>query len=79
MNKDEKIKLFEDFLKQFEVVFDDDWGFTELCMNEDNIKNFIQEEGTFIDPGVSDEKDNWEQRGILLELYRKIRREGAIR
>ena len=33
----------------------------------------ISDDGTFLYPGVSDESNNWANRGGLLTAYRKLR------
>jgi hypothetical protein len=51
------------FITSFELVFDNDWEMTKSCITDDC---FIRENGTFIQPGVSDESNNWGNRGSLL-------------
>ncbi len=57
------------FVINFESVFNNDWEFTrDLISNE----CFIAKDGTFINPEVADESNNWGNRGSLLRSYRQL-------
>ena len=64
-------KLVFDFLELFKLVFDDDWMMTKECLADPTY--FISGDGTFLDPQVADESNNWQNRGALLERYRELR------
>lgn len=68
-------KRIQDFLSAFELVFDNDWYYTKLNILE---KDFISEEGTFIDPFPGEyftggKGDNWANRSSLLAAYRELK------
>jgi len=58
------------FVDAFETVFgENDWVHTkEVIKHQDR---YIQ--GTFIQPGVADEYNDWENRGRLLAAYRCLK------
>lgn len=60
-------QLISEFMISFELVFDSDWDFTESCIEDGSYIN-----GTFIDPQVEDERNNWGNRGGLLKAYRAL-------
>ena len=75
------------FLEAFEQVFDKDWDYTKEQLGvvketEDQKQNsinallqtihFISPDGTFINPKVKDEVNNWGHRPKLLIEYRKL-------
>ena len=35
-------------------------------------QDFIARGGTFLNPGVNDESNNWANRGHLLDVYRRL-------
>jgi len=62
-------EVISKFITNFELVFDNDWEMTQSCIaNGDLIGN----NGTFINPDVSDESNNWGNRGALLDIYRHL-------
>jgi hypothetical protein len=66
-------QAFEDlvsFVEHFELVFGNDWGMTRSCIAN---ADMIAADGTFLEPGVDDESNNWSNRGGLLAAYRKVR------
>ena len=67
---DKLLRVLDEFLSAFELVFEDDWEFTQGCMEQSEY--FISEDGTFINPRVEDEGNNWANRGSLLESYREL-------
>ncbi len=57
------------FVSYFELVFHNDWEMTKTsCDDELLIKN----DGSFIEPKVEDEENNWANRARLLESYRAL-------
>ncbi len=78
-----------DFLRAFEAVFDEDWeyskealGIYEAPPSKDSAAQPegpddswpIAKGGTFLHPRVSDEIDDWGNRGKLLAAYRELKR-----
>ena len=67
------------FVDAFEQVFDKDWAYTKQNLgiwdrpsgidDEDSIP-FISTKGTFLNPKVEDETENWGHRAMLLNEYR---------
>ena len=73
-NRDEMVELLgalRQFVSCFQLVFDHDWDYTRTQI-EDPEGWFIDKEGTFIDPMVGDEENNWANRGSLLSAYRHL-------
>lgn len=67
------------FWSSFEAVFGDaDWP-TTLCNLQDDAKYLIDPNGTFLEPGVEDESNNWGNRGSLLASYRRLKQQIEIR
>lgn len=62
--------LISNFLGSFDLVFNLDWEHSKICLEE--CSYFIEPTGTFVDPGVEDEENNWSNRGILLKNYREL-------
>lgn len=63
-------QLITNFMLSFNFVFDLDWEHTSLCLEDS--KGFIDSRGTFINPLVQDEENNWTNRGTLLNDYREL-------
>lgn len=63
-------QLITNFMLSFHGVFDNDWEHTKLCL--EGSKDYIDSNGTFINPLVDDEENNWANRGYLLNNYRKL-------
>lgn len=76
------------FLNLFEEVFDRDWEYSKemmgisdeteeqkLAAKEIGLESIeiISNEGTFINPKVKDEIENWGNRGALLREYRILK------
>ena len=57
------------FVTNFESVFDNDWEFTKGTIGSEFL---IEADGTFINPGVADESNNWVNRRSLLRSYRRL-------
>ena len=55
-----------EFIGAFETVFRYDWKYTMLMWSD------YEKGATFLDPGLSDEFDDWAARGFLLEKYRAL-------
>ena len=71
-NHDETMRRLIHFMECFEAVFSGDWEYT-VGQLECNIPDYvIAEDGTFLEPGIADESDNWANRGALLEAYRAL-------
>ena len=86
--KDQK-QLMKEFIEAFEKVFDKDWVHTkemlgirnqtaqqktdDKAMGLESI-DIIADKGTFINPQVHDEIEDWGNRGNLLRLYREIKK-----
>lgn len=69
----EFISALNSFLRDFELVFGEtDWPAT-LANLQNEAKYFIDENGTFLEPGVCDESNNWWNRGNLLASYRRLK------
>lgn len=62
--------LISDFLVNFDSVFNGDWNHTQLCIQEG--KYFFSQNGTFVEPKVRDEENNWSNRAALLKSYRAL-------
>lgn len=73
MLKDQEIvELASEFLERFRLVFEYDWEFTQATLQIPAESHFIAAGGTFINPGISDESNNWANRGALLSTYRRL-------
>lgn len=64
------IKLLSDFLDSFEHLFDTDWDYAQEILKDP--KDFIALDGTFLNPKIEDESNNWASRGHLLGVYRQL-------
>lgn len=58
------------FTSSFELVFGNDWDHTKANVADEY---FVSDGGTFVNPGVQDESNNWANRGSLLTSYRRLR------
>lgn len=82
MEKDAELKeTLTKFIDAFEQVFDKDWAYTKENLgipgnsaDDENSIPFISYNGTFINPEVDDETENWGHRAILLDQYRRLKR-----
>lgn len=61
-----------DLVSSMYLVFENDWEFTKPILEDP--RSFIHPEGTFLNPRVDDERNNWGNRGGLLEAYRRAAR-----
>ena len=61
-------KALASFFSSFECVFDGDWEYSKLCLQEADA--YIK--GSFLNPCVEDEFNNWANRGGLLTSYRHL-------
>ena len=68
----ELLKAVEAFAGMFELVFDNDWPTTQVNIGDPT--HLIEDRGTFLQPLVEDESDNWANRGALLGAYRELLR-----
>jgi len=87
---DDKTKnTVKQFLSLFEEVFDKDWEYSKDMMGivgetEQQKRNaseiglepidMIASPGTFLNPKVEDEIEDWGNRGALLEKYRELKK-----
>ena len=69
---DELKNLLAEFMSSFELVFRDDREFSRGCLRDDSQELFIAPRGTFLNPGIDDESNNWANRGHLLDVYRRL-------
>jgi hypothetical protein len=69
MDSDLKIALSE-FAWAFEQVFHHDWAYTDDMLLPAN--GMIAAGGTFLEPGVEDESEDWGHRAMLLARYRTL-------
>ena len=83
------LAAIRDFVTSFEAVFGDDWQYTKemlgitgetpeqseaaKAMGLETIP-IIAEGGTFLDPRVDDEIEDWGNRGALLRDFRRLKR-----
>lgn len=63
-------RLISGFLSAYYLIFEDDWEHTKHCL--ENSHYFISPTGTFINPNVTDEGNNWGNRVFLLNSYRQL-------
>ncbi|MCU0093711.1 toll/interleukin-1 receptor domain-containing protein [Pseudomonas koreensis] len=61
--------LISNFLVSFHSVFHIDWDHSSACLSE---YSYISPRGTFIEPQVEDEENNWANRALLLNTYRAL-------
>lgn len=84
----EIINSIRKFLESFEQVFDKDWDYTkeqlgvyeETAEQKENSAKMgleaiysISPDGTFLNPKVDDETEDWGYRGALLENYIQLK------
>ncbi|EDY18582.1 hypothetical protein CfE428DRAFT_3967 [Chthoniobacter flavus Ellin428] len=85
---DETLTAVREFLEAFEEVFRDDWQYTKSMlgirgetpeqteaarkMGLETI-DLIAPDGTFLEPRVDDEIEDWGARGGLLARYRRLK------
>lgn len=70
----EFISALNSFLRDFEVMFGEtDWTYTLEALTWDGLEHYIHPNGTFLEPGVEDESNNWWHRGNLLASYRRLK------
>ncbi len=82
-------ETINEFIITFEQVFDKDWNYTkeQLGIAEETQEQkqntieagfesifFISPGGTFLNPKVEDETEDWGYRGKLLIEYRKLKK-----
>jgi hypothetical protein len=65
---DEFALAVAEFIWSVEEVFDRDWEYTERMFQ------VVGEGGTFLQPNVDDEGEDWGNRAFFLERYRNLRR-----
>lgn len=87
--KPEIEEALKKFLNSFEEVFDKDWKYSKAMMGiideteEDKKRDkefglesidIIADDGTFLNPKVDDETEDWRNRGALLQEYRELKK-----
>lgn len=83
------LELTRNFVQAFEEVFEHDWSYSKGMMGildetEEEKKaneefglvpiDVISDSGTFVNPKVDCEIENWGNRAILLECYRELKK-----
>jgi hypothetical protein len=63
-------QMISNFMLSYHAVFDLDWEHTQHCIEAGEL--FIHPNGTFIEPRVADEENNWASRVHLLDSYREL-------
>ncbi|MEI9896762.1 MAG: hypothetical protein WDN28_23600 [Chthoniobacter sp.] len=86
--KDQTLIAVREFLETFEEVFGTDWQYTKSMLGiqdqtpeqTDAVRkmgletiHIIASDGTFLEPRVDDETEDWGRRGALLERYRRLK------
>ena len=86
---DEIKSNIKEFILLFEEVFDKDWKYSKEKMGiqeetqeqKNNARDMgmgsidiISENGTFLNPMVEDEIEDWGNRGALLDQYRNLKK-----
>jgi len=66
-------RLVSEFVFGTEAILDFDWIQTKICLADDNMKYFISSDGTFLNPNVDDEGNNWGNRPAFLKAYRRLK------
>lgn len=63
-----------DFLVNVRLVLHDDWEYTEAHIqgNASSRAPSIHPDGTFLEPNITDESNNWGNRGAFLGSYRRL-------
>jgi hypothetical protein len=61
-------KAVAEFIWSVAELFDQDWQYTK------DMFPFIEQGGTFLEPHLDDEAENWGNRAFFLERFRKLRR-----
>jgi hypothetical protein len=86
---DDKLRAsLERFVNAFEAVFDKDWIYTKQMLGiteetkeqAESVKDadletifMLAPNGTFLNPEVESETEDWGHRGELLSAYRKLK------
>jgi hypothetical protein len=66
---DDNEQVLQDFLDLFYLVFHDEWEYTRgRCTDS----LYIAPAGTFVEPRVDDEDNNWANRGAMLGAWRRL-------
>ena len=75
---DRLVRAGRELLDFIDLVFDHDWDHTLGCLSDEYRQYFIDPDGTFLQPNVSDESNNWANRGAFLAAYRRAKEEFAL-
>jgi hypothetical protein len=74
VRRDQRAEKIEDAARTLvgamEAIFGYDWDFTREQMQD--LRYLVADGGTFLEPGVSDESNNWGCRGGFLAAYREL-------
>ena len=60
------------FVGAAEVVLQEDWKYTLYNLRPDSVDWFVAPGHVFLQPGVSNEQNNWGARAALLQAYREL-------
>lgn len=87
MKEDLKLSVVE-FLEIFEEVFHNDWEYTKsmLGIEDESLEqslnakdlglqtiDILSRDGTFLNPNIEDETENWGNRAKLLHKFRELK------
>jgi hypothetical protein len=65
-------RLVSNLLWGTESIFQLDWDHTKTCLDSEVIRYFVSPDGDFLNPGIDDESNNWANRPLFLDAYRKL-------
>ena len=82
---DDVMAAIRDFVASFEAVFGNDWQYARHPGGDAEqaaaahatgleASPTIAEGATFLEPGVDDEVEDWGNRAVLLQAYRRLKR-----
>lgn len=57
-----------EFVWSVEELFDRDWDYTKCIFPS------VADDGTFLEPQLEDEAEDWGNRALFLERFRKLKR-----
>jgi hypothetical protein len=66
-------KLVSEYIHATDLIFSLDWIYTNECLRDHIVENFISKKGDFLNPKNLDEGDNWGNRPYFLNSYRKLK------
>ena len=62
-----------ELMRYMDLVFSEDWEFSNACLRDDAMGYFIKPGGTFLNPLVDDIGNNWANREGLLDSLNRLR------